>query len=147
MVRSKGSKRSLSVGERDGIKELKQEAVATLKHAENNPGATRSIDKERLEKEISNYDRIIADGTPKTPYGKQKDELHSRADVLAEEIQKGMPSRDQMDHPAKNPGAVRKHINWSKVNDPKIREYREIMKRLEPHDPTAGDIERFRRSK
>jgi hypothetical protein len=128
---------------------LKREAEATLKHLENNPETARGdeINKTKLKKEMAYYDKQIEQGRPKTPRGANKDALVKRAEELVELMKVKMPTRDQMDHPAKNPGAIRLHMNWVKENDARVREYKEIMRRLEPQDPTATDIEKFRREK
>jgi len=139
--------RSLSIGEREDLKGLKQEAVATLKHLEANPGTARSemIDKGHLKREIDRYDGILAENSPSVPRGTNKDHMVARAKELAETLQKDMPTREQMDHPARNPGAIRKHMFWNKKNEKNVQEYKELQRRLEPDDPTATDVEKLRR--
>lgn len=154
MTRGKGRKvtedgRSLSIGERDDIKGLKQEAEATLRHLEANPGTARddSIDKSKLKREIEQYNNILSNNGPTEARGLNKDRMVARARELSEKLQINMPTREQMDHPARNPGAVRKHLIWSKNNEGMIREYKELQRRLEPDDPTATDLEKLRREK
>lgn len=154
MTRGRGRKiteggRSLTLGEREDLKGLRQEAEATLKHLSANPGTSRSdsIDKAKLKQEIDYYDGVLAEHSPTTPRGANKDKLWTRAKELEEQMKANMPTREEMDHPARRPGAVRKHMMWAKVNDPKVREYKELMRRLEPDDPTAMDVERLRREK
>ena len=151
MVRGRGrqEQRSMTMGERTDIVGLKKEAEATLKHLESNPGTARGdvIDRSKLKNEIRRYDDILHQGEPAAARGINKDRLVKRAEELREEMRKNMPTREQMDHPAKNPGAIQKHLKWAKLNDPKVREYKEIMRRLEPEDPTAMDVECLRREK
>jgi NMD protein affecting ribosome stability and mRNA decay len=66
---------------------------------------------------------------------------------LKERIIQGMPSRFEMDHPAKCPGAIHKHLNWDKRTQDDRARYRFIMKQLDPDDPTACDLEKFRKEK
>lgn len=141
--------RSMTIGEKEDIKGQKQEAVATLKYLEENPGASRSdmVDKTKLKREIDRYDAVLAEGVPTNPRGANKDHMVARSKELAEKMQKNMPTREQMDHPARNPGAIRKHMIWSKNNEKNVLEYKEIMRRLEPDDPTATDVEKLRMEK
>lgn len=149
MVRGKGKeeKRSMTIGERQDITGLKKDAEANLKFVADNPGVKRGVDTSRLQKEVAHYDKVLQEGTPVTPRGVNKDNMRKEARDLEAQMQKGMPTRDQMDHPANNPGAVHKHLKWSKENDSRVRKYKEIQRRLEPDDPTAMDIEKLRREK
>jgi hypothetical protein len=149
-TKTKKVERSLSHGELQDVRGLKQDAEATLRHIEENPGTARSetVNKAGLKKQIDYYDQVIHDGMPKTPRsGVQKDALAKEAKELAEKMKEGMPTRAEMDHPSKNPGAIRKHIQWAQRNDDNVRRYREIMRRLDPQDPTSSDVERLRRAK
>ena len=153
MTRGKGHKvtegRSLTIGEREDLKGQRQEAEATLKYLAENPGASRGdvVDKSILKREIDKYDAILAENSPNVPRGTNKDRMVARARELEGIMQKNLPSREQMDHPARNPGAIRKHMLWDKANAANIQEYKEIQRRLEPEDPTATDIEKLRREK
>ncbi len=147
MVRGKGGMdRSLTQGEIQDIKGQKSESEATLRYLEQNPGASRqdSVDKARLQREIQHYDGVLQQGTPKTPRGVNKDAMVKEAQELEVRIKTGIPTRAEMDHPAKHPGAIHKHLNWSKRTDTDVRRYKEIQRRLHPEDPTATDVERFR---
>ena len=152
MVRSKkkltDDGRSFTIAETQSLMDDKREIEATIKHIEANPGTAgkERIDIGALKKQATHIDRMIHDGAPKTPRGAKKDEAQSRAEELKKTIMEGMPSKGEMDHPSKHPGALHKHINWSKRTDAAVREYKEIQRRLNPSDPTAVDIERLRRS-
>jgi len=142
-------KRSMTLGERTDIQGLKKETEANLRFLEENPGVSRgdSVSKDRMKKEIKRYDQILHEGAPVAPRGSNKDALVKEARQLEEQMRVNMPTREQMDHPAKNPGAIHKHLKWSKENDPRVRRYKEIQRRLEPEDPTAMDVEKLRRDK
>jgi hypothetical protein len=148
MVRSKG-KRSMTIGERQDIEGLKAEAEATLRHAEENKvaGSGEMLDKTHLKREIARYDEILHEGAPVKVRGVTKDKLISEARELEDKMQKYMPTREEMAHPERNPGAVQKHIKWGDRNKGNIQRYKEIMRTLEPDDPTATSIDRLRRDK
>jgi hypothetical protein len=56
-----------------------------------------------------------------------------------------MPTRDEMNHPAKNPGAVRKHMRWDVRNKPLIERFRTIQRLINPDEPES--IENLRKDK
>lgn len=144
-----GLSRSMTPGELADIEGLKNEAEATLKHVEEHQitGAGEMVDKQRLKQEIARYDAIIHEGTPAKVRGINKDKLTEEARSLETEMQKYMPTREEMDHPERNPGAVRKHMKWGDKNQQNIQRYKEIMRTLEPEDPTATSIDKLRREK
>jgi len=39
---------------------------------------------------------------------------------------------------------VEREAAWQKVNQQRIEEFKRIMRHLNPDDPNAGDVERFR---
>jgi hypothetical protein len=139
----------MTIGERQDIAGLKAEAEATLRHAEehNLGGQGAMIDKGRLKAEINRYDQILHEGAPQKVRGGSKDKLAKEAESLQHEMQKYMPTREEMNHPERNPGAVQKHIQWEERNKKNIHRYKEVMRTLEPHDPTATSIDKLRRDK
>lgn len=151
MVRGKGGSmdRSLTHGEIQDITMQKQEAEATLKHLAANPGTARqdTIDKTRLQKEAKYLDRVLQENSPKVPRGTNRDSMVKEAGEIAQRIKINLPTRAEMDSPAKHPGAVHKHLKWLKNNETDVRRYKEIMRRVEPNDPTATDIEKMRKEK
>jgi hypothetical protein len=157
MTRGKGGKvnpvtgmdRSLTVAEREDLQGMKQEAVATLQHLESTQvaGSAEMVDKGKLKQEIARYDAILHEGTPAKVSGASKDKLREEAKRLEDAMTTNMPTRDEMDHPATNPGAVRKHMLWSERNKGNVARYKEIMRTLEPDDPTVTSIDRLRRAK
>lgn len=144
-----GLTRPLSGGEIQDIQQQKAEAEASLKYATENQagGAGGAIDKNKLKAEINRYDAILNSGAPKKVSGIQKDAMVKESQRLAEEMQKNMPTKEEMDHPARNPGAVQKHLKWEQRNLKNIQDYKTIMRTLEPDDPTNTNIDRLRKEK
>ena len=150
MVRGKGTvKRMLTEGEKQDIKGQVQEAQETLREMKKYGSGTPAdaISTANLEKKINHYGKVLEDGTPRAVRGARKDGMAERAQELKKQIVDGMPTRNEMDHPAKCPGAVHKHMKWDKRNKEAVREYKNIMRTLEPGDPTATDLEKFRKEK
>lgn len=148
MVRGKG-KKIYSVGELKGLQEEKQELDGTIKHIEQNPGTARSeqIDVSSLRRQSNYLANEISIHTPVQARGANKDRLIVEANQIIETIKKNMPTKEEMDHPADHPGAIQKHLQWSEKNNPAIRRYKDLMRQIEPDDPTATSIERFRLKK
>lgn len=144
-----GLDRPMTVSELQDISGMKQEAEATLKHAEEHQvaGAGEMLDKGRIKAEIARYDAILHEGAPARVSGSRKDALAKEVESIKEEMRKGMPTRDEMDHPSKNPGAVHKHMNWEKRNLKNIERFREIQRMLEPDDPTATNYDKLRKER
>ena len=147
MTRSKGkAKRILTQCEVAGLKDLKKEAEGQLREVENYGAGTSAgaIDKAKIGKEIAYLDKQIEEGKAPTVRGTSKDRLAQEARELESKFKEGLPTRYEMDHPSRCPGAVHKHLNWAKRNEQGIKRYKEIQRTLQPQDPTATDIERFR---
>jgi hypothetical protein len=102
------------------------------------------FDPNKVRAEIKRYDTIIKDHTPSPLRGGDKDRMAKRADELKRSISEGMPTYSEMNDIRKNPDAPRKNLMWEKRNAGAIHEYKQIMRRLEPHDGGAASIERFR---
>jgi hypothetical protein len=149
MTRSKG--RILSISEREALIDEKKDAEATLKDVQSGEygvGTSGSqIDQNALKRRIDHLDKALHDGLPPKVRAKTKDELSKEAEMLRGRIQEKMPSKYEMDNPHLCPGAVRKHINWDKATQSDRERFREIMRTLEPDDPTAVDVEKLRREK
>lgn len=103
------------------------------------------MDKARIRAQVNLYDRKIEAGTPKQIRGASKDRLVKQAEELAESIKEGMPSRGEMRNLRDNPNAPFKNLDWQKRNGSRITEYKQLMRRLEPGDPGASNIEKLRR--
>jgi hypothetical protein len=103
------------------------------------------IDRTKLRAEKDRLDKAIKYGTPRTIRGGDKDKLYEESKVLADKIQTGMCSKDEMVNPNKHPGCIRKHYEWEKRNKGSIERWKQIQRQLEHADPTVANIERLRR--
>jgi len=144
-----GLDRSMTMGELNDIKQQKLEAEGILKHVSEHQvsGAGEAIDKNRLKAQIDRYDAILHEGAPQKVRGLNKDRLAREAQDLREKMQRNMPTMDEMMHPSRNPGAVQKHMKWEARNLENIKRYKEVMRTIEPDDPTNTSIDRLRREK
>jgi hypothetical protein len=151
MTRGKGKqsrpKEILSASEKEAIIDQRKELEATLKERESYGVGTKAeqIDVAKVTAEIKRLDQAIADRLPPKVRGVQKDRMAKEAESIEESLRAGMPTRDEMRFPGKNPGAVRKHMNWVKRNAGNIERYRNIQRTLNPQDPRS--IENLRRDK
>ncbi|MDP2941987.1 MAG: hypothetical protein Q8O36_00515 [Candidatus Omnitrophota bacterium] len=149
MTRGKG-KQILSPSEREGLEEEKRELEVALKDAESGEygkGTSASVDTAALKRQIARIEQALDDGKAPKVSDRTRDELVKEAEELKERIIQGMPTKYEMDHPAMCPGAVRKHLNWDKRTQKDKARYKQIMNILEPEDPTAADLEKFRKEK
>jgi len=101
------------------------------------------INKSLLKAQVKRFDRIIDEAKPGRLTGAQRDALVKREAELENSLQKGLPTRYEMDHPAKCPGAVRKHMRWSQTNKHLVREYRDIQRLIRPSEEKS--IEQLRK--
>jgi hypothetical protein len=126
------------------LEDQKREAEAALKEAQV-PGRARELDQGALKQEINHIDKALHDGRAPRLSGNKKDSLAKEAKNLAEQIKEGMPTREEMSHPSRHPGAIAKHLNWDKRNAEKIQRYKEIQRQINPEAPI--NIESLRRAK
>lgn len=117
-----------------------------------------SESKKNLKDLQRNYDRTA----PESLTTEAQNALWKRAKQLKDEFVVGMLSHDEL-HPVKGitvDGSVRivvdeekvsrvveRNTAWYNKNLAKISEYKNILRNLNPDNPTASDIERFRPSK
>jgi len=143
MVRPKG--KILSISEREGLVDEKRELEGQLKQVGVGMGtAAEQMDTGAIRRQVAHLDKAIHEGTAPAVRGVGKDRLYARAKELKEIIIKGMPTQYEMDNPGKCVGAVGKHRNWEKATHMAREEFRQIMRTLEPDDPTAVDVEQWR---
>ena len=148
MVRSKGNQqRLLSEAEIRGIKEEKSELESSLKEAETAGigTAAETINKGAIKYQIARLDKYLHEMTPGKLTGAQKDALVKREKELEDVLRVGLPSRYEMDHPSKCPGAVRKHMSWMvRCEKPGfVREYKNIQRLLRPGE--EKNVEQLRK--
>jgi len=79
-----------------------------------------------LEEQLETY------SAPTDIGGATKDVLHQRMKDLEDQIRTGMPSAEVMRR--NPPGAVDMHMKWEKANKPKIIEWKNIKRMLEPNN-------------
>jgi hypothetical protein len=148
MVRGKGTKTILSPGELKDLQTERKEIETNMRELDEGAGAgTRAaaINRANLQKAQQRLEKTIVDHSPKVIRGGDKDRLASKAQELREKISQGMPSYDQMWKPTAHPGIVRQNLDWQRRNAGNINEYKQVMRQLEPGDPSASSVERFRR--
>jgi hypothetical protein len=150
MVRAKGHtapKEILSAAEKQSLQEEKRGLQDALKEEGQFciGTAAEQMDKDVIKRQIARIDQAIADREPPRVRGADKDALVKEAEAIENELREGIPTREEMDHPAKYPGAVRKHMNWSGKNQEKIERYRYIQRIINPEDPRS--VENLRRDK
>jgi hypothetical protein len=150
MVRAKGKQKVvelLSPMEKEGLYGEKQDLQTQLRDlTEFGQGtAAVQIDKSIIQKRIDRIDQAIAEREPPKISGSRKDELIKEVGEIKEKLRLGMPTREEMAHPAKNPGAVRKHMHWDAKNKTLIERFRTIQRLINPDEPES--IENLRKDK
>ena len=149
MVRGSGKTREmpLSASEKESLLDQKRELQDTLKETQQygKGTAAEQLDQSKIQQQINRIDQTLIDRQPPKLTGAQKDELVKEAEQIERELSDGMPTRYEMDFPSKNPGAVRKHLNWSAKNAQRIERYRYIQRIINPNAPRS--VENLRREK
>jgi hypothetical protein len=134
--------RTLKPSQAAALREDYEAATEALTHPDMSPYIQ---DKLALRKQAKQLKDTLDMQAPH-PYesAQEKDTAAKRERELRESFLEGIPSRQEM---AKNrDGSVYKHMKWEKANKPKIMEWREIVKRLEPDsdDPDLTSYEKYR---
>jgi len=93
-----------------------------------------------LKNEINRIGAAIHHGTPGNIRAIEKDKLIKEEKELEDAIAKGMPTFYEMRQPTKNPGAVRKHMAWSRRNKQNIARYKQIQRILRPLEPKSIEV-------
>lgn len=147
-----------------------EQRIKGLEHTINNIGIDKTPDPRNpyvynptsvnvgdLRKEINTTKRNMEKHNPKEVDSKTKDMLWKRAKELERLIQDGMPTFDEMKgnrriHPdtgkvfyETNSYNVDKNIAWEHKNAGNVREWKQIMRTLEPDDPKIANVERLRK--
>jgi len=137
MIRGKKKpKEVLSRTEVQNIEEEKRDLELSLREAEGYGQGTagEQMDKAKIRANIRRLDTAIADSDPGRVTSKAKDSLVREERELEARFVQGMPTRYEMDHPAKCPGAVRKHLHWLEMNEKPgyVARYRTIQRLIRP---------------
>lgn len=129
----------LSPSERQSLEDQKRDLEDTLKEVENYGQGTSAaqIDKSALKRQIAHIDHEIESRTVGEPKGKTLDSLIRESRQLEEVLKRNLPTRYEMDHPAKCPGAVRKHMAWVHNNQRAIERWRYVQRVLNPEAPRS----------
>ena len=134
MVRGKG-KKILSVSERMVLEDEKREAENLKKLAQSDPGFKRSVDTGALDSRIAHMDKELYDSKAPRMTAVKKDATYNELKELESKLKEGMPSREEMAHSGRHPGAITKHMKWCRDNKENIKKYKEVARRLEPEAP------------
>jgi len=112
---------------------------------------------ELIRHEIKKRKQFIEDNTPKKLTGVAANKALKRAKEIAAELKEAMPTRKMFDqrYPSSSDRAskasdfekaVQQQMAFQR-DQKKVEEYRYLMSRLDPENPTVRDIERLRRAR
>jgi len=148
MVRA-AKKHVLSTTELDNLDSEKRELEGALRDAEGYGAGTAgaSMDKDKIKSQIKHYEDEIEAGSPGKVPGRTKDSLYREEKELEARFVIGLPTRYEMNHPGKCPGAVRKHLHWLSQNEKPgyVGRYMQIQRTLRPGEEKS--IETLRKDK
>ena len=148
MVRPKGKvPEFLSTTEKDVLNEQKKDLETQLKDIKEFGAGTPAaqMDQSAISQQIKRIDNVIENRSAPKVSGSRKDELYKECLQIREVLVQGMPTKYEMDHPAKCPGAVRKHLNWLRKNSVLIERHRTIQRLINPDEPES--VEDLRKEK
>lgn len=136
----------LTPSNKTALLDQKRELEDTLKEVDNFGQGTSAeqLDKENIKRQIRRIDNAIESRSVPEPQGKEKDSLIRECLHLEERFKQGLPTKYEMDHPAKCPGAVRKHMAWLDRNREYIKRWRYLQNVINPDNPKS--IEELRES-
>ena len=144
MTRGKG-KKILSYSERQELASQKRDAENLLRDAKEEPAFKKTVDQAALSREIQHLDKELREGTAPRLTAVRKDTVHREVKELEEKLKDGLPSRAEMAHPGRYPGAVQKHMKWCRAQAENIERYKQLQRQLEPDAP--ANYETLRRDK
>jgi hypothetical protein len=111
-------------------------------------------DKKEFMADLNRRKKILEEGTPRKATGREADRLYNKAKKLREELrQKLVPQNKHFLHYPKEDkrrdlevsvSAKVKEMTDRKLQD-NIRKYKDIMRRVDPSDPTVTDIDFLRK--
>lgn len=149
MVRAQKKKEVLSSTEIDTLTDERKDLERSLREGEGYGAGTAGaqVDEGAIKNRIAQISASIIDGTPGKLTGSQKDSLAREAHELEERFKEGLPTIYEMEHPAKCPHAVRKHMKWLDRNEGTgaVDRYRQIQRILNPGEENS--IETLRKDK
>lgn len=133
----------MSPSEIQSLTDEKRELESIIKEVGEGVGEGSSgsqIDLNKIKREIAGIQNAIDTRSAPVPKGADKDKLVKEEGELENLIAEGMPTRYEMQFPTKNPGAVRKHMEWCKRNQLRIERYVLIQKMLRPLEPKSIEV-------
>ena len=141
-----GSTEVMSTNEIEELQSQRQDLEQSLRDGQGF-GDEGRVNEGAIKKEIAFISQKIVEGTPGKLTDKQKDSLVREEAQLEEKFLVGLPSKYEMDHPAKCPGAVRKHMKWLSNNEATgaVARYRQIQRTLRPGEEKS--IESLRKDR
>jgi len=138
----------LSTTEKETLLSQKRDLQDDIRAIEEGAGIgtpASGINVSGIKRQIDRIDLAIAERTPPSYSGETRDKFAKECERLEEELALGMPTWDEMHRPTRHPGAIRKHMSWSKRNLPKIERYRHLQKILNPGEEKS--VEELRKEK
>ena len=136
---TKKKKELLSPAGIQSLQEEKRDIDSLVKEVEDGAGDGR-IDLGKLRAESRRLGEAIEDRSPEKTTGLTKDKFIKEEKELEVKIAEGMPTRYEMQQPTKNPGAVRKHMEWCKRNQSNIERYVQIQRTIRPFEPKSIEV-------
>ena len=145
-------------------RKIMQERGADESMKAQDPWWRARVDSADAAKSAKLYQKNYEHTRPETLSPQAQNQMWKRAKQLKDEFTQGMLSRDER-HPVKGfevNGAIKHVVDeermramrsvereaaWQKRNSDKISEFKNLMRHLNPDDPNAGDVERFRPKK
>ena len=135
----------LSQTEIHSLEDEQKELENTIREAEDKDRAV-GVDVTQLKNRSRQIDRALETRAVEEVRGVSKDKLiREEREIEDFLVGSGMPTRYEMDHPARCPGAVRKHLSWLNRTGKAVARYVEIQKILRPEEPKS--IEALRKEK
>lgn len=139
------SKTPLSRTEIDTLEDEKKEIQATIRESEDKDRAV-GVDVSQMKSRVNQIDRALESRAVEEARGSSKDKLiREEREIEDFLVNSGMPTQYEMDHPARCPGAVRKHLKWLDRTRKAIARYVEIQKIIRPEEPKS--VEALRKEK
>jgi len=140
----------------DQIKEIKSDitSMENMLKADIASGRPKIQDKVEFIGEINKKKKILKDHTPKAFRGKKKNEAYTRAKKLKKIIQDAMPSKKAYYQPYPKDGSsfdfervVKQQMDFqnNKKMQAAVQEYKHLMRRIDPSDPSITNIELLRK--
>jgi hypothetical protein len=127
------------------LEDEQKEIQSTIREAEDKDRAV-GIDVAQLKARADHIDRELEARAVESVRGVNKDKIvREEREIEDFLVSSGMPTQYEMDHPARCPGAVRKHLKWLDRTRKAVARYVEIQKILRPEEPKS--IEALRKEK